>query len=186
MKKRRTVNYVNNKDLYNAMVIYKECYKRTHNSGERPEIPKVTNEYIGQCILAIAKRLAHKPNFAGYSYRDEMISDGYENCIMYMHNFDPDKYNNPFAYFTQIIKFSFVRRIQKEKKQQYVKLKNMEDHFTFNEHAVDKGDRFDRNLYENNHEYIKQYEIALTKKKKPGKKVGVEKFVEEDLKVEDD
>ena len=52
-----------------------------------------------------------------------MISDGIENCLQYMDNFDPEKSKNPFAYFTQIIYYAFIRRIQKEKKQQQVKQK---------------------------------------------------------------
>ena len=50
-----------------------------------------------------------------------MISDGIENCLQYIHNFNPEKSNNPFAYFTQIIYYAFIRRIQKEKKQAHVK-----------------------------------------------------------------
>ena len=52
-----------------------------------------------------------------------MISDGVENCLQYLDNFNPTKSNNPFAYFTQIIYYAFVRRIQKEKKQVKVKQK---------------------------------------------------------------
>lgn len=71
--------------------------------------------------MKIATHLAHKPNFAGYSFKDEMVCDGIENCLQYIHNFDPKKSKNPFAYFTQIIFYAFLRRIQKEKKQLYTK-----------------------------------------------------------------
>ena len=80
-------------------------------------------EYIGECIYKIATRLSTRPNFINYTYRDDMISDGIENCLQYMSNFNPDKSNNPFAYFTQIIYYAFIRRIQKEKKQMQVKSK---------------------------------------------------------------
>ena len=86
------------------------------------EILPVT-EYIGECFLKIANHLSYRPNFINYTYRDDMISDGIENCLQYMDNFDPEKSNNPFAYFTQIIYYAFIRRIQKEKKQQEVKQK---------------------------------------------------------------
>ena len=56
-----------------------------------------------------------------------MISDGIENCLQYLDNFDPDKSNNPFAYFTQIIYYAFIRRIQKEKKQTTIKHKILLD-----------------------------------------------------------
>jgi hypothetical protein len=164
--KRRKNQYVNNKDLYIAMVQYKKDYNKAKQINQRPEI----SNYIGECLLTIANRFASKPSFSGYSFKEEMIADGYENCIMYMHNFDPQKYNNPFAYFTQIIKFSFIRRIQREKKQQYVKLKNVDDFFTFQEVYNDQNDRFDRQMYENNQQFIKEYEDNLNERKAKNKK----------------
>ena len=86
------------------------------------EKPPVTN-YIGECFLKIANHLSYRPNFINYTYRDDMISDGIENCLQYMYNFNPDKSKNPFAYFTQIIYYAFIRRIQKEKKQTLIKNK---------------------------------------------------------------
>jgi len=83
MAKKR--NYVNNKDLLQALIDYREAVKEAENSGDpTPQVP----EYVGKCILLIATRLATKPNFSGYSYKEEMISDGIENCLQYIHNFD--------------------------------------------------------------------------------------------------
>lgn len=118
MAKKR--NYVNNKDLLQALIDYRIAVREAEDAGDpTPKVP----EYVGKCILLISQRLATKPNFSGYSYKEEMISDGIENCLQYIHNFDPEKSNNPFAYFTQIIWYAFLRRIQKEKKQLYVKFK---------------------------------------------------------------
>ena len=61
-----------------------------------------------------------------YTFREDMVSDGIENCLQYIHNFNPNKSNNPFAYFTQIIYYAFIRRIQREKKQTHVKHKLIE------------------------------------------------------------
>jgi len=117
----RKKNYVNNKDLFNAIVEYQKEVEEAENSGEdKPRVP----DYIGKCIYMIATRLATKPNFSGYSYKEDMISDGIENCLQYMHNFNAEKTQNPFAYFTQIIWFAFLRRIQKEKKQMYIRFKS--------------------------------------------------------------
>ena len=88
--------------------------------------PPITN-YIGECFLKIATHLSYRPNFINYTYREEMISDGIENCLQYVHNFNPEKSDNPFAYFTQIIYYAFLRRIQKEKKQSHVKNKIIEN-----------------------------------------------------------
>ena len=120
MKKKVTQHYVDNKKFLEAMVAYKDKV----NSAKENNIkkPDVTN-YIGECFLKIANHLSYRPNFINYTYRDDMISDGIENCLQYMNNFDPAKSTNPFAYFTQIIYYAFIRRIQKEKKQTLVKQK---------------------------------------------------------------
>ena len=111
-------HYVDNKLFLTAMVEYRlKCQKAEEKNRKKP---MVTN-YIGECFLKIANHLSYRPNFINYTYRDDMISDGIENCLQYMSNFNPEKSSNPFAYFTQIIYYAFIRRIQKEKKQQDVK-----------------------------------------------------------------
>ena len=87
--------------------------------------PRITN-YLGECFLKIATHLSFKPNFVNYIFKDDMISDGIENCVQYIHNFNPEKSQNPFAYFTQIIHYAFLRRIQKEKRQLEIKNKILE------------------------------------------------------------
>ena len=116
--KKEKVHYVNNKQFLEAIVERKLLLKEAEES-DLPK-PQVTN-YLGECILKIANHLSYRPNFINYTYRDEMISDGIENSLQYIDNFDPEKSKNPFAYFTQIIYFAFVRRITKEKKQQKIK-----------------------------------------------------------------
>lgn len=117
-------HYVNNADFLAALKEYKARVIEAEEAGD-PK-PQVTN-YIGECILKIATHLSYKPNFINYTFRDEMISDGIENCLMYIDNFDPEKSSNPFAYFTQIIYYAFIRRIQKEKKQTLIKSKIVMD-----------------------------------------------------------
>ena len=120
MAKPKKAHYVDNKQLYAVMVEYKKAVNDSEQSGDmKPQIPN----YVGRCLLQIANRLATKPNFANYTFKDDMISDGIENCLQYMYNFNPDKSKNPFAYFTQIIYYAFIRRIQKEKKQIQIKSK---------------------------------------------------------------
>ena len=120
MKAKNKPHYVDNKKFLQAMIEYRDkCGKAEEKNRKKPD---VTN-YIGECFLKIANHLSYRPNFINYTYRDDMISDGIENCLQYMNNFDPDKSDNPFAYFTQIIYYAFIRRIQKEKKQMQVKAK---------------------------------------------------------------
>ena len=122
MAKKKSQHYVNNKEFLAAMVDFRERVAAAKAEGkERPPV----SQYIGECIMKIAVHLSHKPNFINYSFKEEMISDGIENCLQYIDNFNPEKSQNPFAYFTQIIYYAFLRRIQKEKKQMYTKYKLM-------------------------------------------------------------
>ena len=120
LKAKQKPHYVDNKKFLVAMTEWRLKYDKAEKAKRKQ--PAVTN-YIGECFLKIANHLSYRPNFINYTYRDDMISDGIENCLQYMSNFNPDKSNNPFAYFTQIIYYAFIRRIQKEKKQQDVKAK---------------------------------------------------------------
>jgi len=173
-------HYVDNKKLYTVIIQHKTDIEIA-KLEQRPK-PQIPN-YVGECILLIAQRLATKPNFINYSYREEMISDGIENCISYFDNFDPSKSDNPFAYFTQIIYFAFLRRIQKEKKQVYIKHKTAENSMLFNE-IVEQADgedftpmfEFDA---ENVSDFIKAFEENIDKKKTKRRK-GVEVFIEDD------
>ena len=123
MPKKKSEHYVNNKQLLEALIVYRE--KVAHAKENDLPKPRITN-YLGSCFLKIATHLSYKPNFVNYMFRDDMISDGIENCVQYIHNFDPEKSRNPFAYFTQIIHYAFLRRIQKEKKQLDIKTKIIE------------------------------------------------------------
>lgn len=111
-------HYVNNKEFYTEMVRMKENFQ---SDGEYK-----ISDYIGQCFMDIANGLSNRPNFINYTFKDDMIFDGVENCIRYCHNFNPEKSKNPFSYFTQIIYYAFLRRIEKEKKQSYIKYKMTE------------------------------------------------------------
>jgi DNA-directed RNA polymerase specialized sigma24 family protein len=119
-KKKVTQHYVDNKKFLEEMTKFRNKVLKAQDSNRKR--PMVTN-YIGECFLKIANHLAYRPNFINYTFRDDMISDGVENCLQYMDNFNPEKSKNPFAYFTQIIYYAFIRRIQKEKKQVLVKQK---------------------------------------------------------------
>ena len=123
MVRKRSEHYVNNKEFLAAIVAYKQSIVDAEELGQ-PK-PRITN-YLGECFLKIATHLSYKPNFVNYMFREDMISDGIENCVQYIHNFDPEKSKNPFAYFTQIIHYAFLRRIQKEKKQLEIKTKIIE------------------------------------------------------------
>ena len=121
--RKRSIHYVNNKEFLAALIEYRNKVADAKERGlDKPPIPN----YIGECFLKIANHLSFKPNFVNYMFKDDMICDGIENCVQYIHNFNPEKSQNPFAYFTQIIHYAFLRRIQKEKKQMEIKNKIIE------------------------------------------------------------
>ena len=133
---RKKQHYVDNEKFLVVMADYREKYLQAKDDEE--ELP-VIPDYAGECFLKIAERLSHRPNFINYAFREEMVSDGIENCVMYASNFNPEKSTNPFAYFTQIIYYAFLRRIEKEKKQLYIKYKTMEEYSSLEDH-VDMGE----------------------------------------------
>ena len=173
-------HYVNNKQFYEALSEHKKKVLASAEAGtEKPRIPN----YIGECIYHIADRLSRKPNFINYSFRDEMISDGIENSIMYLDNFNPEKYNNPFAYFTQIIKFAFIRRIAKEKKLLVIKQKTLQNYAIMGMLANYQDD--DNNHISSSIDLDNEYMVGLVidfdakralERKKSSEKVGIEKF----------
>jgi hypothetical protein len=150
-KRKRSIHYVNNKEFLLALIEYRRQLSLAQERGD-PK-PRITN-YLGECFLKIATHLSFKPNFVNYIFKDDMISDGIENCVQYIHNFDPEKSQNPFAYFTQIIHYAFLRRIQKEKKQLEIKNKILErtgfDEVFFDDNTIDGMNYSDYNSIKDN------------------------------------
>ena len=177
MAKAKGAHYVDNKKFHQAMIEWKEKCRDAEEAGD--DIPQIS-DYIGACFLKIANGLSYRPNFINYTYRQEMISDGIENCLQYIHNFNPEKSKNPFAYFTQIIYYAFLRRIQKEKKQTHVRNKIIEksNYDAFTTMEGDEGSYtvsgFDPIVM------LPDEDVYKPKKKdiKPAK--GLEKFMETD------
>ena len=163
---KKSNHYVNNADFLSALIDYREKCDLAKKEGKQdPQIPN----YIGECFYKIADHLSRKPNFISYSFRDEMVADGIENCLMYFRNFDPDKSKNPFAYFTQIIYYAFLRRIMKEKKQLYVKYKATEQFGILDEFEMfedSDGNMRQFQLYDNISEFIQTFEENKKKKKR--------------------
>ena len=145
--KKKPQHYVDNKKFLQALKEYKDaCAAAKKAKEDKPRIP----EYIGECLLKIGTHLSYKPNFINYTYRDDMILDGVENCIQYIHNFDPDKSGNPFSYFTQIIFYAFLRRIAKEKRQMDIKDKIIDKYGYSDIFTVDGSGNTDYNAIKNN------------------------------------
>ena len=165
MAKKKTIHYIDNSKFLEEMIKYRDAVAAAKLKNEIP--PPVT-EYIGECFMKIAQRLSFRPNFINYAFKDDMISDGIENCLQYIHNFNPEKSTNPFAYFTQIIYYAFIRRIQKEKKQLYIKYKAIENHdlIAQGEDEHYQGSDVTSDFKINMHEFIETFEQNKKKKSK--------------------
>ncbi len=172
-EKKKPEHYVNNKEFTAAVAEYVVQIKAAKDADKTP--PRMS-EYIGECVYKIATRLSTRPNFINYTYRDEMICDAIENCIQYLGNFNIEKSTNAFAYVTQICYYAFLRRIQKEKKQVFIKQKSiMESDVSLESFQTIDG-RYDPALTNTNVEWLKEnmnhvnYEPRKTKKKTTTKK----------------
>ena len=142
-RKKTNQHYVDNQKFLAAIVNYRDRVQLAEiRNKKKPRI----DEYIGDCFLKIATHLSYRPNFINYMYKEDMISDGVENCVQYIDNFDPAKSRNPFAYFTQIVYYAFLRRIAKEKRQMDIKDKIIEKSgFDQVFHSDDKSSMADNN-----------------------------------------
>ena len=182
MPKKKSEHYVNNKDFLEEIINYRarvsthfiKQYGREPTKEDRSKRwegkPPITN-YLGECFLKIATHLSYKPNFVNYMFREDMISDGIENCLQYINNFDPEKSQNPFAYFTQIIWYAFLRRIQKEKKQMYIRFKSSQNMVAAGD-TYAGGDEVVLNLNTNAdymNSFIQDFEDKLNKDKEKKK-----------------
>lgn len=170
-------NYIDNKEFLKALIEHKvNCSEARNNDIKEPT---VTN-YIGECFMNIAEHLSRKPNFASYSFREGMVSDGVENCLRYFRNFDETKSSNPFSYFTQIIYFAFLRRINNEKKELYIRYKATEQIGILDENELlgnDQGHMKQFEVYSNITDFINNFE-ETRRKKKVIKLKGIEKFID--------
>lgn len=123
--KAESEHYVKNSDFAAAVFEYVTLINEAEAAGKpRPQVTR----YIAECFLKICEGLSHKANFVRYTFREEMVMDGVENCLRAIQNYDINRTTrtgkpNPFSYFTQIAWFAFLRRIAKEAKQQQIKMK---------------------------------------------------------------
>lgn len=159
-------DYVNNQEFLKALVDYKLAVKEAEDSGKpKPRVP----EYIGECILKITENIAKRPNFSGYTFKEDMIGDAIENCLLYLHNFDEKSSKNAFGYFSKIIWYAFLRRIEHESTETYVKFKSLESSPLFTDHKMESKKFINLNksvLNENTIHIIEKYEDKMLRRKK--------------------
>ena len=118
--KKKTEHYVDNQKFYRALCDFRDACERAES--EDRQIP-VVPDYIAICIMRIAQGMSRRQQFSGYPFVEDMVADAVENCIRYVRSFDSRNWNNPFAYFSRVVWFAFLRRINIEKKGLYIKYK---------------------------------------------------------------
>ncbi len=167
--------------MLEAFIVHRKKTQAARAAGEQdPVLP----DYLGRCFLLMAEKIGTKYNFSGYSYLDEMRDDGIENCIIAANNFDPEKSSNPFGYFTKIIWFAFLRRIEKEKKQTVIKYRMMQNMYVEGSLTTGNAEDFKSLDLKIDNEFmdaaVNDYEDKKKKKdeKSKSKKKGVENFLE--------
>ena len=187
-------HYVNNKEFSLAVVDYCNRLQKAQKQKSK-KIPVIDN-YIAECFLKIAEGLSHKSNFIRYTYREEMVMDAVENCLKAIKNYDIETATrtgtpNAFAYFTQIAWYAFLRRIDKEKKQQDIKLKYMAnieyEDLVDNENSTEQSDEAGQFLVDTLRQKIdniksvdRYWKDVVTEEKKKRKRRAVN--VDSDLK----
>jgi hypothetical protein len=189
----KKAHYVDNKRFYEEIVEYRKKLQEARDAGlEDPRIPN----YIGECIWKIAEKLSTKPCFMNYSFREEMIGDGIENCILYFKDYNPDIGQNPFAYFTQVIYYAFLRRISKEERNRYTVYKNFQhtiihgqannmdgfsSHDTYNLFDSEDNVLMPAQMYDNINDFMSKFEKKEEAKKIKRKqmKKGLQNFYED-------
>lgn len=171
-EKKKKAHYIDNKMFYDEIVKYKQQVKEAEEQGKpKPRI----NNYLGECLDRLAKHVATMPKFINYSFKDEMISDAVENCLVYFHNFDINR-TNPFAYFTQVVYYAFLRRIAKEERERYTKYKIFRDTMMDTDEISRLVDSDDNNIgspkmYDNINAFMERFEAKEAEKKRKRKEL---------------
>jgi hypothetical protein len=166
-------HYIDNDALYLEFVKWNEDRMMAESLGkEEPPIPRK----IGEGLLKIANNFSSKHNwYNNASYREEMVSDAVINCIKYIRNFNTEKYKNPFSYFSQICYYSFLKTIEIEQDEDYVKHKSTLNSKLFQD--IINGELDDEDLilddFEYNMESVESF-ISTYEKKKFGKKLATD------------
>lgn len=178
-KTRVSHNYIDKKRFHAEMTTYRlAAIEAEKNGTPKPRV----NNYLGNCFYMICEKLSYRPNFVNYSYREEMVGDAIENCLSAVDNFDPNEQKqNPFGYFSLIAWRAFVRRIQKEKKQTYIKHKAFHNSGLYDQLATgDDANIVGINQMNNDvsNRIIETFETKMNEKKEVKAK-GVEKFLGE-------
>ena len=177
-----STHYINNKEFLALLIAHRNALADAEK--KKLPAPQISDE-IGLCFLDMAQRISKRPNFSSYTFREDMVSEAVENCLLYIRNFNPDISQNPFGYFTTTIYYAFFRRIEREKKDLYMKYKSAEMQGYVDSPIQDEMiNTRHLTVYDNISDYINTFEQKREEKRikqeKKKKKKGLETFMEEE------
>lgn len=178
-KPKKARHYVNNQDLYSAIVTHRELVSLAKSKGT--PLPRIS-EYIGECVKLLCTRMGRRSNWGGYSYREEMVGDAIIDCLCAIEKFDPDKGKNPFGYLSRVAWRAFIRRLHKEKKESYIKHVNFINELSAGSMDAGEHETMKRHL-DYSRDLVASYEKKITDgraKRSGAAPPGVEAFVEVD------
>lgn len=131
-KKKKPKNYINNADLLIEI-------SKSRQTG------KMTDK-LAHMLMMLCQRYAKHSDYSRiYSYEEDMQAFALLTLVKVWPSFNPEKSQNPFAYFTQIIRHAFYQYLNHEKKQREVKDEMLIDigetpSFTYMENYNEKPD----------------------------------------------
>jgi DNA-directed RNA polymerase specialized sigma subunit len=132
--------YLDNPSFSRQLGLWAAAKRQAILTGTKhPPMP----DSVAEGIMLIADHYSNRCNFYRYTYIDDMRSEAVLGCIKYCHNFDLDKTNNGHSYCTTLIHHSFIRAIQTESQQTYIKAKFLRDNTTRShnlQRLIDSGD----------------------------------------------
>lgn len=111
MVARKPNHYLTREELIREIVLSKKRHRESNHPRTPAECftPKLT-EYLQLMV----NRYANKGQWRGYSYIDDMKSDALLTLCQNAFKYNEEKYDNPFGYYTQIIKYCFITFLEKE------------------------------------------------------------------------
>ncbi len=142
-KKLSNTHYIDNELFLKKIIEYRRSVILAKK--RKLSIPPV-NEELGEFFLRIAQKLSTCSCFCNYQFKEDMILDGVENSIRCINNFNitpQEKPRSPFAYFTQVTYWAFLRRIKRERRVLASKFKAYEHFFVTEEISQSSYERPD-------------------------------------------
>ena len=106
--RKRKKNYLNNKDLLAEVIA---CKGNQNTMSDK----------LAKMLTLLCARYASRPQYAGYTYNDDMQSYAIMQICKTWWKFKEDLSDNPFSYYTRCFERSFKQFLNQEKKHRNIR-----------------------------------------------------------------